>query len=311
MKLFITGGQGSLGLWFVEHFLANGWSVTVLGRTERVYINHPNYRFITADVANRQLLELVVDEYYDYCIHAASLNEHFLEGYAEKALAINALGTDNLCHALNKHGVGKLIYISTFHVYGASSGCVHENTPVIPKNDYGLTHYFAEKYIEKHHHLNGLNYCIFRLSNSYGCPKDLNTDKWYLLLNDLCRSAVRSGKIVLQGDGSSKRDFIWMGDVVKVVEIALANDQLQSGCFNLSSGKTYQVKDLALKVLDVYRRLYNQELKTNLDLTKVPDSEGLSVDNTRLLSCIDYVFEERIDEEAESIMRLIEQAENG
>jgi len=239
------------------------------------------------------------------------LNEHFLEGYAKEALAINALGTDNLRHVMNKHGVGKLIYISTFHVYGASSGCVHENSPVSPKNDYGLTHYFAEKYIEKHHHLNGLNYCIFRLSNSYGCPKDLNTDKWYLLLNDLCRTAVRTGEIVIQGDGSSKRDFIWMGDVVKVVEISLADDQLQSGCFNLSSGKTYQIIDLALKVLSVYRRLYDQELKVNIDLTQVPESEGLSVSNSKLLSCIDYVFEERIDEEAENIMRLIKKAENG
>lgn len=310
MKLLITGGLGNLGLWLVEHFLAKGWRVDALGRTERVLIDHPNYQFITADVANRTVLEPAVDEYYDYCIHAASSNEYFLEGYSEKALSINALGTDNLCHALSKYGVGKLIYFSTFHVYGAFSGCVHENSLISPKNDYGLTHYFAERYIEKHHHLSGLNYCIFRLSNSYGCPKDLNTDKWYLLLNDLCRSAVKSGEIILHGNGSSERDFIWIGDVVNVTDIALTHGPLL-GCFNLSSGLTYQVKDLAQRVSDVYRRLYGQKLKVNLDLTKVPKSKGLSVDNNKLLSRIDYVFEDQIDQEAENIMKLVEKWGNG
>ena len=150
MNLLITGGLGNLGLWLTHYFLDKGECVTVIGRTEKVIIKHDNYKFIACDITNQDDLGLAITKHYDFCIHTASYNEHFQEGYKAKALTINALGTDNLCEALLKHGVCKLIYVSTFHVYGTSSGNLTDLNEISPANAYGLTHYFAEKYIEKH-----------------------------------------------------------------------------------------------------------------------------------------------------------------
>lgn len=310
MKVLLTGGLGNLGLWFVEDLLSQGYEVVVLGRRERVCIEHDRYSFLQADVTDLGSLKENISTYYDYCIHTASLNEHFLDNYSKNALLVNALGTDNLCHALATNGVGKFIYLSTFHVYGATSGRITENSKISPINDYGLTHFFAEKYIEKHHRHSKLNYCIFRLTNSYGCPKDQGTDKWYLLLNDLSRAAVLQGKIELNGDGSALRDFIWMGDVMGVVSAALSSDILMNDCYNLSFGKTLQIVDVAKRVCSAYQNLYSQELAVNIDLTNVPAAEYMVVDNSKLLSVIEYDFSDRLEAEAAAIMTMLKEVDD-
>ncbi|SON50957.1 NAD-dependent epimerase/dehydratase family protein [Vibrio tapetis] len=300
MKILITGGLGNLGSWLTKHFL-NDHQVTVLSRNESFSITHPNYRFIQADLTDLELLRDAVDCYYDVCIHTASFNEHFKENYAKDALLINALGTEYLCQVLKRHGVGKLIYFSTFHVYGASDGFVDEKSEVRPANDYGLTHYFAEKYIEKHQRASGLNYVILRLTNSYGCPSTVDTNKWYLVLNDLCRQAFRTSKIVLLGNGLARRDYIWMGDVVRVVD-KLIHSSTRNEVLNLSSGIT-------LSVLDLVSRVRRQFGENNIDL-EVNHSDStkpmpLTVSNEKIMTVIDYSFEDKVDEEIISILSLL------
>lgn len=305
MKLLITGGLGNLGLWLTHYFLEQGHNVTVLGRSERVIVSHQNYEFLRADITNINSLKDSVNCYFDVCIHAASFNEHFKENYAEDALKINALGTDYLCQALTVHGVGKLIYLSTFHVYGVSEGFVTEDSPVSPVNDYGLTHFFAEKYIEKHAKLSNLNYIIFRLTNSYGCPKDINSDKWYLVLNDLCREAYENKEIRLKSNGNALRDFIWMGDVIKVVDELLLHERQLNDVFNLSSGFTFTIMDIAKYVQAAYLALFDKTLliKINENDDSVPKS--LSVSNDKLTRILPYRFENQFICEAVHILKFL------
>ena len=135
MKILITGGLGNLGSWLTNHFLNQGCSVTVISRSERNLIINKNYKFIEADITNIDDLKKGINSYYDVCIHAASYNEHSEDGYAKKALLINSLGTELLCQALSINGVGKLIYLSTIHVYGSSLETIDENSYTRPSND--------------------------------------------------------------------------------------------------------------------------------------------------------------------------------
>jgi UDP-glucose 4-epimerase len=306
VNLLITGGLGNLGLWLTHHFLENGHNVTVLGRSEKVVINHSNYIFLACDITNRDNLSQVIEQYYDYCIHAASYNEHFHSDYSEKALSINALGTDNLCESLLNYGVGKFIYLSTFHVYGCSSGNVTEETEVSPLNDYGLTHFFAEKYIEKHQKVNGLKYCVLRLTNSYGCPKDPNTDKWYLILNDLCNSAYIKNKIVLNSNGGIQKDFIWMGDVVSTIEAVMDESRCSNTYFNLSTGKSISVFDLAIIVQQAYKDSYHNELPIEINADDKTRYHKLSVANNKLLNILNIKFNNNILSEAHKIFKLLD-----
>jgi len=305
MKVLITGGLGNLGLWLTHYFLDLGHNVTVLGRSERVIIRHQNYLFLCADITNVNSLKEVLNCYYDVCIHTASFNEHFKANYTEDALRINALGTEFLCQALSSHGVGKFVYLSTFHVYGAKEGIVTESSHISPDNDYALTHYFAEKYVQKNAKKYGVNFIIFRLTNSYGCPKDINSDKWYLVLNDLCRQAHENKVIKLTSNGKSLRDFIWMGDVVHVIEKVCVYEECINEVVNLSANSTYSIIEVAQYVRAAYQVLFGEKLPIELNKNDTFEPQSLTVSNQKLIEIMPYNFENHFQSEAANILKML------
>lgn len=304
MNILITGGLGNLGSWLTNYFLEEH-SVTVIARREKNVISHPNYQFLQADITNLSQLNEAIDCYYDVCIHTASYNEHFHADYTEKSLTINSLGTEFLCQSLSRHGVGLLIYFSTFHVYGCSKGDVDETTAIEPVNDYGLTHFFAEKYIEKHHRNSGLNYTILRLSNSYGCPTFLNSDKWYLALNDLCQQAIKNQRIELKSNGLSIRDFIWMGDVVHVVDQIIRLPKPLNDVFNLSSGQSYSLNQIAEYVQSAYFNEFEQDIMVSVNEDDSSSSEPLKVVNNKISSHVQHKYANKVEFEARKILNLL------
>ncbi len=297
-RLLITGGFGNLGLWFSEYFTAKGYEVYILSKNTK---NSFIYKSIQADITNlEELKEKLKYIEVDYVIHTASYNEHFHKNYAKKALLVNSLGTRNLIEVLKDKDIKNFIYLSTFHIYGATSGVIDETTPPNPKNDYALTHLFAEYYLN----LSNFPYIIFRLTNSYGSPKSISTSKWYLVLNDLVKSAYLYRKIILNSNGEAKRDFIWMGDVCRVVEKSFkfkSND-----IFNLSSKKSYNILFLAKKVKKIYKKRYKRDIEIIINKRDKTKPLDLVVDNSKLKKLIDFEFLDRFESEIEKIFTLLE-----
>jgi UDP-glucose 4-epimerase len=90
-----------------------------------------------------------------------------------------------------------------------------------------------------------LDIASLRLSNSYGFPVDINADCWWLVVNDLCKSAISQKKIQLQSDGSPQRDFIALDDVTSAVDLLLKFNNKLPSIINVSSGQTYTILELA------------------------------------------------------------------
>jgi nucleoside-diphosphate-sugar epimerase len=218
---------------------------------------------------------------FDAIVHLASVNEGNAPNYPERALQINAFGTRNLLQWVQDTGQAKsthFIYFSTFHAYGLNHGVITEDTPLLPKHDYGLTHLFAEYYVRQFWATCGINYTTFRLTNSYGSPLEIGSSKWYLVLNDLCLSAAKTGVVKLGSNGQPVRDFVWMGDVCQVVKASIlqgpAND-----VFNLGGGHTYSMLDVAGYVAEAY-----QSLGWGEALVQVNEADTNQYDNTLSVS---------------------------
>jgi UDP-glucose 4-epimerase len=78
---------------------------------------------------------------------------------------------------------------------------------------------------------------VVRLSNAFGAPMQKEVNCWMLLVNDLCRQAVETRKLVLQTSGLQHRDFIGLTSVCRVVEaLALNTQSRQSVICNVGSG---------------------------------------------------------------------------
>ncbi len=307
-KVLITGGLGNLGSWLTAYFCEQtDYDVTVLASRQRPILSNLNFDFIACDIADRQAVGRSLEgRSFDYVVHTASVNDFFEDNFAEDALRVNALGTRHLlAHFAQQPALPHFVYFSTFQVYGRRNGEITETTPTEPKNDYGATHLFAEYYVKQFHATHQLPYTIFRLTNSYGCPKDPDSSKWYLVLNDLARMAATEGQIVLKSNGQASRDFIWMGDVCQIIHRTLELPQPPNDTFNISGERTYRMIDVAEMVQTAYQDEYQEALPIKInedDTNQYPDD--LLVSSAKLRQLVDFERDAHFQEEAKQIFAL-------
>lgn len=310
-KVLITGGLGNLGSWLTEYFALAGHEVWVLAKNFRKIDTKAKYHLIHCDLADfQEINQKLKDLNFNIVVHAGSVNDGFVDNYYKLAIEVNTLGTRNLLEFFKNNKIENFIYFSTFQVYGKYSGNINEDTIPEPKNDYGSTHLFAEYYLKQFYASHKLPYTILRLTNSYGCPKDYKSSKWYLVLNDLSKSAFEKKEIILKSNGLAPRDFIWIGDVAEII-LQIANNQATNDVFNLSSEKTYTMLQVANFVASAYEKKYsiNIPIKINSDDTTQYPTD-LKVKSTKLKSTFNYQTKEYFIEEAIKIFEFLENQKN-
>ncbi len=305
-SILITGGYGNLGSWLTHFFCSQGYDVTLLTRKERKLEFEANFNTIICDISNAEDCKDKLQKHYDVIIHTASMNDNFVDNYAFDALKVNALGTRNILDAVKEQPPSHFIYFSTFHVYGSYSGKLTEESALTPMNDYGTTHLFAEYYVKQFHKTHNIPFSIIRLSNSYGCPKDYNSSKWYLILNDLSKMAFEKKKIVLKGNGKGSRDFIWMGDVCDVIH-QLSDKKAPNTVFNLSSGVTYSLLDVANSVQVAFKEKYGEliPIEINTNDTSTPKNP-VEIISDKIKKIIPFEVKSHFKNEAIEIFNFLE-----
>ncbi|MDP8263003.1 MAG: NAD(P)-dependent oxidoreductase [Candidatus Ancaeobacter aquaticus] len=308
MRILITGGFGYLGLWLADYFYKKKYEICILSKRIK---NNPikiPCKIIEADITNLKQLKSELKDKYDYCLHTASINDQFIKNYDKKALLVNALGTRNIIEALNEcNKLNRFIYFSTFHVYGKYNGIINENMKFNPYSDYASTHLFAEYYLKQFYNLYKFPYTTVRLTNCYGAPKHINSTKWYLVLNDLAKMAYEQGEIVLNSNGTVRRDFIWIGDVCSIVHKLLKAKNTINDSFLVSSEKTLIMNDIAEIVKKVYEKRYNKKVRiyVNKDDRTVYDA-NVFVSNKKLKSVIKFNIHDNLYNEVNEIFSLLE-----
>ncbi len=308
MKILITGGLGNLGSWLTEYFINKGEQVFTFSKNERNVLKDLNFKRLYGDISEQaDLVNFVGENRFDIVIHLASLNEGQLPGYPKKALEVNSWGTRNLLQAVadtkeNTH----FIYFSTFHVYGVAHGIIDESTILPdPRNDYGSTHLFAEYYTKQFHQTHKVPFTIFRLTNSYGCPKEMNSSKWYLILNDLAKMAVEKKVIQLNSNGLPQRDFIWMGDVCNVVDKCISKGPAND-IFNLGSGSSIQMIEVAKIIQEAYKDYFSEDIKIVINENdKNCFQDPLHVSTDKLKKWVEFSPANKMYDEAIKIFRLL------
>lgn len=308
MKILITGGLGNLGSWLTRHFSSLDNEVYVLAKNKRAILTEQKFTYISCDISSLDdCKDKLAHIAFDYIIHTASVNDMFVDNYAALALEINTKGTRNLLEAIDKSSLKNFIYFSTFHVYGVSEGNITEESPLLARHDYATTHLFAEYYVKQFHLTHHLPYTIIRLTNSYGCPIDTATSKWYLILNDLSKMALEKSEIILKSNGLASRDFIWMGTVCTVVEKLVNLKNAPNDCFNLSGERTFKMLEIAQYVQKAILKYAgkNIEIKTNINDTSTP-GKSLIVSSAKLKKLINYDNPIQFEEEATNIFQLLQ-----
>jgi len=306
VKLLITGGLGFLGSHLADYFVNAGYDVSILEHAINADLHVPGCRIIQADITDLKDLHANLLDRFDYCLHLASSNDSFIDSYPRHALVVNALGTRNIAEVMAERRVARFIYFSTFHVYGALAGRIDESMSPNPRNDYAITHLFGEYYTNMFSVNKALSAIVIRLTNGYGAPRRMDTTKWYLILNNLARMAYEKKTIVLESNGESSRDFVWVGDICTIMEKLPTSTTVAGGTYNISAGKTYKMIEIAEIVKRVYERRYGSPIEIMTNANDKTRYSVVEVSNDKLTRAISVEFHERFEEEVDKVFDLLE-----
>lgn len=189
-------------------------------------------------------------------VHLAGANEVLAARDPGAALTATVLATLNLAEAALAAGARRLIYLSTVHVYGAQmqeGAVLDEQLRPEPRSAYAIARLTSEHLLASFAD-RGLEVIVFRLTNSVGAPVHPAVDRWTLVANDLCRQGATTGELELRTAGVQWRDFIALSDVCRIVTTACTDAGIPAGTYNLGSGASVTVRDLAALVQDAFQR---------------------------------------------------------
>ncbi len=165
-------------------------------------------------------------------------------GDSQQAFVQNVKMVANLCRLLQGHPVGRLLYFSSAAVYGEDvhNTNISKDTPVCPTSYYGIAKYTSECLLRKVIGEQGKSsLLILRPPTIYG-PGDQSSYS----PSGFLRAAVRQEKVTLWGDGSERREFIFVEDIVYLVHCLISHEY--AGVLNIASGQSYTFKDVIREV---------------------------------------------------------------
>jgi UDP-glucose 4-epimerase len=211
--------------------------------------------------------------------------------------------TWNLLDCLTKSGLKKFIYFSTIHVYGnLSGGIIYEDQIPQPSNIYGMTHLLSENICNYYNDKTETECINVRLSNTYGSPIFKENNCWWLVINELCKTAIENNEIRLKSDGSPKRDFIHGNDVAGAIDILINNkNNNRHNIFHIASEQTLTILELAHRVKSAYTKIFDKDidiilpdnsLSKYLDLSSSRDIDRHIISTNRLRN---LGFKEELD----------------
>jgi len=231
MKLLITGGAGFIGSNFIiymikqypEYQLINVDALTYAGNLEnlRSIENHPNHRFVRADITSCTELEPFFAEGIDVVVNFAA-ESHVDRSILQPDLFVrtNVLGTQVLLDLAKQYNVDKFVQVSTDEVYGTlgESGLFTETTPLAPNSPYSASKAGADLLVRSYYETFGMNVNITRCSNNYG-PYQFPEK----LIPLMIQNALADKSLPVYGDGLNVRDWLYVEDHCSAIDLVLHN----------------------------------------------------------------------------------------
>ena len=251
MRILITGGFGFIGGRLAAYLSLAGHQVVLGSRNE----THPPNWLPQAEVvqikwSDESVLESSC-EGVDVIIHAAGMNAQDCAADPIGALDFNGVTTKRLVEAANRVGVKKFIYLSTAHVYASPLvGTITEKTLPSNSHPYASSHLAGESAVLNANEPGVIQGVVIRLSNTYGAPMHKDVNCWMLVVNDLCRQAAQTRRLVLQTSGLQQRDFVCMTEVCRVAEALVVADgiSIKPPVFNVGAGVSQSVLEMAVLI---------------------------------------------------------------
>lgn len=253
MKLLVTGGAGFIGSHFVEKTLAAGHEIAVLDEFNDFYAptikraniaaSLPHIRVFENDIRDKEgVREIVAGFRPDTIVHfAARAGVRPSIQEPELYLDTNIKGTFNLLEAARLNGVSRFISASSSSVYGVLKTAPFREDMCLNQtiSPYAATKLAAEQLCSNYSHLYGLRCISLRFFTVYG-PRQRPD----LAIHSFTR-AIHEGRSIRQfGDGSTRRDYTYIDDILQGLLACLEYEGALCDVFNLGESETTTLSEL-------------------------------------------------------------------
>lgn len=274
-NILVTGGAGFIGSNFINHilskrddyFIVNLDKLTYAGNLENLKPSEgkENYRFIKGDITNNELVDYIFRRFEIKFVVNFAAESHVDRSIlgSEIFYRTNVIGTTVLLEASRRYHVEKFLQVSTDEVYGSlgPTGLFTEQTPLSPNSPYSSSKAAADLAAMAFHHTYGLPVVITRCSNNYG-PLQFPEK----LIPLMIINALNNKKLPVYGDGLNVRDWIYVIDHNKAVELVLEKGKV---------GEVYNVgASREMKNIEIVKLILNKLGKGEDLIEYVKDRPG-------------------------------------
>jgi len=255
-NILVTGGAGFIGSHLCERLLTDGVKVICLDNFDSFYdptIKIRNvegvkkkspelFELVTGDIRNPEHLKGVFQKSkIDLVVHLAaragvrpSISDPLL--YQD----VNIRGTIVLLESCKAHGIKNFIFASSSSVYGENQRVpfTEKDLDIQPISPYGGTKRAGELLCYSYHHLYKMNIACLRIFTAYG-PRQ----RPEMAIHKFARLIDQGGKIPMFGDGSSRRDYTYIDDLVDGI-LGVIRYHKGFEIYNLGESQTTSLKEL-------------------------------------------------------------------
>lgn len=261
MSVLVTGGAGFIGSNLIDSLIKDYKIICVDNFNDfydpnikenniKKYKNDPNFTLYRVDIEDKKGLKKIFEKNkIDLVIHLAAragVRPSIVD--PDSYVKTNIYGTLNLLELSRDFNIKKFIFASSSSVYGNTkevpfSESINVNKPISP---YAATKLACEQLCYTFHYLYGIKMVCLRFFTVYG-PKqrpDLAISKFTRLIDE--------GKtITVFGDGSTKRDYTYIDDIVQGIKGAISYNKTGYEVFNLGESQTVQLSYL-IELIEKY-----------------------------------------------------------
>lgn len=257
MKVLVTGGAGFIGSNLVDRLLSEGHEVSILDDFNDFYdplIKRANLdavkdsvRIHEADLRDESAVHRIVREgHFDTIIHlAARAGVRPSIRTPKLYLDTNITGTFHILEAARQNNVGRFVFASSSSVYGviqtvpfSEEMCI--NATISP---YAATKMAGEQLCSNYSHLYGMRCVCLRLFTVYG-PRQRPD----LAIHKFTRNILDGTPIDQYGDGSTRRDYTYVDDIVQGIRACLTYEGELCDVFNLGECQTTTLSELIARI---------------------------------------------------------------
>jgi UDP-glucuronate 4-epimerase len=275
MRILVTGGAGFIGSHLIKRLVSNGHAVAIIDDFNDFYdpqIKRANIAAVAKDIAihdvdlrdAQRVSKVFRNEKFDAVFHlAARAGVRPSIQQPQLYYDANVAGTLHLLEAAHANAVERFIFASSSSVYGAAKTIPFSEEEHLTQtlSPYAATKIAGEFLCSTYSHLYNMRTVALRYFTVYGARQRPD-----LAIHQFTRKIYQGEAIDQFGDGTTRRDYTYIDDIIEGTMAALNYDASMFNVFNLGESDTIQLKDLISAI--------EKELGKQAKINRLPEQPG-------------------------------------